>query len=335
MKRNRVSIAWLIFLALTLSACSGPALTASPATTTDVPATAAPVIIPTATQPPLPSPTVNPIHTFGQLVEINGLSLAMLQVAYDSGQLKVMFAAKNTGSAVQSPSPVLFSAITSAGASLKWVPCMITLAGNQKKLSSASAFSGNLQPGEILKGTICWDGGAPQNGNQVGFALDYGKPATAIWDVSTAGQADTPSLLTANTFATPPHAQGNSVALMDITVTFDKVTLTGFINAYFTVENRGSSPYKFIPPLAASQVSPPLDDSFSFRLADGSPYGSGIFMNSACQNVATGIEVLPGQKRTLDVCYANYETISSIPSGALVSFIPSADQGDQVNWLTK
>jgi hypothetical protein len=43
-------------------------------------------------------------------------------------------------------------------------------------------------------------------------------------------------------------------------------------------------------------------------------------MNSACQDVATGIEVLPGQKRTLDVCFGNYDTISSMDSGALVSF---------------
>jgi hypothetical protein len=259
----------------------------------------------------------------------------MLQVAYNTGQLQVMFAARDTGSAVLSPSPISFSATTAAGVNLKWVPCMITLAGNQKKLSSASPFSGNLHPGEILKGTICWDGGEPQNGNQVGYAPDFGKPATTIWDVSTAGQADTPSLLAANTFTTPPHAQGDGVALKDITITFDKVTLTGFINAYFTIENRGSSPYKFAPPLAASPNSAPLDDSFSFRLADGSPYGSGIFMNSACQDVATGIEVLPGQKRTVDVCFGDYDTISSIPSGALVSFFPSADQGDQVNWLTK
>jgi len=336
MRIKRASIVWLLLpLALLLAACSAPAQTASLATSTELPATAAPVIIPTATQPPLPSPTVNPIHALGQLAEINGLTLAMLQVTYASGQLQVMFAAKNTGAAVLTPSPVYFSATTAAGVSLKWVPCMITLTNNQKKLSSASPFSGNLQPGEILKGTICWDGATLQNSNQVGYAPDFGKPATEFWDVSTAGQADTPSVLASNTFATPPHAQGDSVDLKDITITFDKVTLTGFINAYFTIENKGSSPYKFAPPLAASSDSAPLDDSFSFRLADGSPYGSGIFMNSACQDVATGIEVLPGQKQTLDLCFGNYGTISSIASGALVSFIPSADQGDQVNWLTK
>jgi hypothetical protein len=323
----------LLPLAFLLTACSGTAQTASLATATV--ATAAPTITLVATQPPLPSPTLNPIHGLGQLVEVNGLTLAMLQVAYNSGQLQVLFAAKNTGSAVLSPSGVSLSATTGTGATLKWVPCMVTLTNGQKKLSSAAPFSGNLQPGEILKGTICWDGTDPQNGNQVGYAPDFGKPATAFWDVSTADQTETPAVLAANTFATPPHTQGDSVALKDITITFDKVTLTGFINAYFTVENRGSIAYKFNPPLAASPDSSPLDDSFSFRLADGSPYGSGIFMNSSCQDVATGIEVLPGQKRTLDLCFGNYDTITSIVPGALVSFIPSADQGDQVNWLTK
>lgn len=330
------STVWLLLpLAFFLAACAGPALPASLAPSTVAPATAAPLVISIATQPPQPSPTVNPVHTIGQLVEADGLTLAMLQVAFNSGQLQVMFAAKDTGSAVLTPSPVSFSATTASGVRLKWVPCMVTLTNNQKKLSSASPFTGILQPGEILKGTICWDGGSPQNGNQVGYSSDFGKPATEIWDVSTVGQADTPSLLAANTFTTLPHMQGDSVALKDITITFDKVTLTGFINAYFTIENRGSSPYKFAPPLAASSDSAPLDDSFSFRLADGSPFGSGIFMNSSCQNVATGIEVLPGQKRTVDLCFGNYDTISSVAPGALVTFIPSADQGDQVNWLTK
>jgi hypothetical protein len=334
MKIIPISIVWLLWpLAFLLAACSAPAQTASLATATV--ATAVPTITLTATQPPLPSPTVNPVHGLGQLVEVNGLTLAMLQVAYNSGQLQVMFVAKNTGSSVLNPSQVSLSATSATGVNLKSDYCMMTLANGQKKLSSAAWFSGNLQPGEILKGTTCWDSAAPQNGNQVGYAPDFGKPATAFWDVSTAGQADTPSMLAANTFATPPHAQGDAVALKDITITFDKVTLTGFINAYFTVENRGSSAYKFNPPLAASPDSSPLGDRFSFHLADGSPYGSGVFMNSSCQNVATGIEVLPGQKRTLDLCFANYDTITSIAPGALVSFIPSADQGDQVNWLTK
>ena len=331
MKIMKVSIAWLLLpLAFSLTACSGPVQTGNIA-----PTSMAPTVPVAATQPPLPSPTENPIHTFGQLVEVKGLTLALIQVAYDSGQLQVMFAAKNTGSAVVSTSPVLLSATTAAGASLKWVPCMVTLANTQKKLSSASPFSGNLQPGEILKGTICWDGATAQNGNQVGYAPDYGKPTAAIWDVSSEGKADVPAALTANTFKTPPHAQGESVALKDITITFDKVTLTDYLNVYFTVENRGSSSYKFNPPYAASQTSSPLDDSFSYRLADGSPMGSGIFMNSTCQDVATGIEVLPGQKQSLHLCYGNYAPIPSVAPGSLVSFIPSADQGEQVNWLTK
>ena len=182
-----------------------------------------------------------------------------------------------------------------------------------------------------MKGTTCWDGATPLTGNQVGYAPDFGKPAAAIWDVSTAGQADVPELLAANTFTTPPHTVGESVALKDITITFDRVTLTSYLNIYFTIENRGSSPYKFDPSLAASHVSSPLDDSFSYRLADGSPLGSGIFLNSSCQDVSTSIEVLPGQKQSLHLCYGNYDPIMSIASGSLVSFIPSADQGEQVN----
>jgi len=78
------------------------------------------------------SPTANPIHNLGQLVEVKGLTIAMIQVAYDSGQLQVMFATKNTGSEVVSPSQVSLSATTGAGVSLKWAYCMVTEADNQK-----------------------------------------------------------------------------------------------------------------------------------------------------------------------------------------------------------
>ena len=332
MKIISTSIARLLLpLAFLLTACSGSAQTTNQAPTTSVP-----MITNTATQPPLPTPTVNPIHSLGQLVEENGFTMAMLQVTYNSDQLQVMFAAKNAGSSVVSLSPVLLSATTAGGVSLKWDTCMVTLADNQVKFSGAAPFSGNLQPGEILKGTVCWDGATPQSGNQVGYAPDYGKPATELWDVSTTGQVDTPAVLAANTFATPPHAQGDSVVLKDITISFDNLTLNGSINLYFTVENKGSQPYKFNPPLAASQVSSPLDDSFSLRLADGSPYQSGIYMDDfTCQDVETGLEVLPGQKQVLHLCFGNYSKITSLAPGALVSFFPSADQGVQVNWLTK
>ena len=282
------------------------------------------------------SPTGNPIHALGQLVEVKGLTIAMIQVAYNSGQLQVMFAAKNTGSEVVILDPVFLSATTAGGVSLKWDNCMVTLANNQIKLSGASRFSGNLQPGEILKGTVCWDGATPQNGNQVGYAPDFGKPAMVFWDVSNSGQVDVPALLTTNTFKTPPHAEGESVALKSITITLDRVTLTGSLNAYFTIENTGSSTYKFDPPLAASHISSPLDDSFSYRLSDGSPMSSGITMDDfTCQDVVTGLEVLPGQKQSLHLCFSNYGKIASIAPGSLVIFIPSADQGGQVNWLTK
>ena len=140
MKIIRTSIIRLLLpLALLLTACSGPSQNASLAPTS-LPPTVAPAVAPTATQPPLPSPTVNPIHILGQLVVVNGLMLAMLHVAYDSSQLQVMFAAKNTGSSVESPSPVSLSAVTAAGVSLKWVPCLITLADNQKKLAHIQQF---------------------------------------------------------------------------------------------------------------------------------------------------------------------------------------------------
>jgi hypothetical protein len=321
---ERMRMTCCLFL-IFLTACSGIAVY-------NPPTSPSPIINPDPTL--TPSPTENPIHTLGQLVVVKGLTIALIQVAYNSDQLQVMFAAKNTGSDVVSPSEVSFSVTTAGGASLKLAPCMVTRVDSQKKLSSAPRFSGNLQPGEILKGTTCWDGAVPQNGNQVGYSPDYIKPAV-FWDVSSAGKADVPAVLTSNTFTTPPHAQGESVALKDITISFDSVTLSDYLNVYFTIENRGSSTYKFDPPLAASHVSSPLDDSFSFRLSDGSPMGSGIFMNSTCQNVSTSTEVLPGQKKTLHLCFGNYDPVQSIPLGSLVSFIPNADQGGQVNWLTK
>jgi len=138
MKIMKVSIAWLLLpLAFSLTACSGPVQTGNIA-----PTSMAPTVPVAATQPPLPSPPRTPFIPSGNWsskrayagVDPGGLRF---------GQLQVMFAAKNTGSAVVSTSPVLLSATTAAGASLKWVPCMVTLANTQKKLSSASPFSGN------------------------------------------------------------------------------------------------------------------------------------------------------------------------------------------------
>jgi hypothetical protein len=71
------SIVWLLPLfAFLLAACSAPAQTARLVASIEAPATAAPVILPTATQPPQTSPTVNPVHTLGQLAETNGLTMA-------------------------------------------------------------------------------------------------------------------------------------------------------------------------------------------------------------------------------------------------------------------
>jgi hypothetical protein len=334
MKKNFVLLtACLLILILVMTACASPTTVA----TSVLPSLATPTVVFTATAAPLPTPTENPLHSLGQLVKLNGMSLVLIGVDYTQSQLQVTFAAKNFGSDIISASFIDFSAYQADGTSLKSDACFTT-DGNSHPDYAVPSFGGSLQPGENLKGTICWKSAASNGGPlvaQTGITVAYtpegsAKPA-GTWDVSNAGKVDAPVELALSDFATPPYKQGEAVMLKDITVTFDGITFQGVgqdktrvVLAHFTFENNGAATYKF---------GNFLSYRFSLKLADGSPLGTD-FTTVGCQNSASTVEILPAQKHSYTLCFVDPGTTSLAP-GSLVIFFPNPDEGNKVFWATE
>jgi hypothetical protein len=352
MKNNFAKVTpFLLALVLILAACASPTSvttsvppffatpTTAPATQTKLPLepSSTPTIATTPTSTPLPSPTENPLHSLGQLVMVKGMSLVLIGVAYTQSQLQVTFAAKNSGNDVTSAYFIDFSAYGADGTKLKSDACF-TMDEKSHPDYAVPSFGGALQPGENLRGTICWKSADPNGGPlvaQTGIKVSYtpeGIPKPAgIWDVSNAGKVDSPVEVTKSDFATPPNQQGEGVTLKDITITFDGVTFQGVgqdktrvVMAHFTFENKGVSPYKF---------GEFLSYSFSIKLADGSPLGTD-FTTVGCQNSASKVEILPAQKRSFTLCFVDPGTTSLAP-GSLVIFIPNSEEGEKVFWMTE
>jgi hypothetical protein len=338
MKKNFAPFAlFVLALLLAMAACAGsttglPTQTTQPLepASTSIPAT-------TATPAPSPSPTENPLHSLGELVKLKGFSLVLIGVEYTPSQLQVTFAAKNSGSEPISANFIDFSANGAGGEKLKTDACFTTNNKSQPDYAVPS-FGGLLQPGENLRGTICWKsadqkGGAlvAQTGIKVSYTPEGGAKPVGMWDVSNPGKVDAPIELASSDFATPPDTQGTAVTLKDVTVTFDGVTFQGVgqdktrvVMAHFTLENKGANTYKF---------GDFLSYSFSIKLADGSPLSTD-FTTVGCQNTASKVEVLPNHKRSFTVCFVDPGTTSLAP-GSLAIFYPNPDQGNKVFWVTK
>jgi hypothetical protein len=285
----------------------------------------------------VPSPTENPIHALGQVVKAQDLTLALIGVAYTPTQLQVTFVAKNTGTAAASVNFIDFSANGVAGTTKLQGDACFTPAVQGPPDYAVPSFGGSLQPGENVRGAICFKSAdpksppLPQTGIQVAYTPEGSVKTAGIWDVSSAGKVDAPAALAASDFTTPPHAQGEVVTLKDITMTFDGVTFQGVgqdktrvVMAHFTLENKGSTSYKF---------GDFLSYSFSVKLADGSPLGTD-FMTIGCQNSASKVEVASGQKRAITICFVDPGT-STLDPGSLAIFYPIPGQADKVFWVTK
>jgi hypothetical protein len=334
MKKNFVLVtACFLTLILIMTACANPT-TVVPSV---LPSLATPTVVATATIAALPTPTENPLHSLGQLVKLNGLSLVLIGVDYTQSQLQVTFAAKNFGGDIISANFIDFSAYAADGTNLKTDACFTT-DGNSHPDYAVPAFGGSLQPGENLKGTICWKSAAPNGAPlvaQTGITVAYtpeGSPKPAgTWDVSAAGKVAAPVELALSDFATPPSKPGEAVKLKDITVTFDGITYQGVgqdktrvVLTHFTFENNGAASYKF---------GTFLSYRFSSKLADGSPLGTD-FTTVGCQNSASNVEISPAQKQSFTLCFVDPGTTSLAP-GSLVIFFPNPDEGNKVFWVTQ
>lgn len=347
----------LLALALILSACASPTPNAQavpPAIPSNTPApvgTATPLPVP-ATVPPAtatapaaptataaPSPTENPLHAMGQEIKVNGLTIDLIGVTYTATQLQATFAAKNTSAAPMDVAFIEFSAVPPDGTKLQNDACF-TAVSKAPNDYAVPSFSGELLPGENLRGTVCWKGPAlgsgvnsagPIAGIQVVYVPEATNKPAAAWDVTSAANVDAPADLAASDFASPPHAQGEVVALKDITASFDKLTFVGFgankyrvVMTHFTIANKGSTIYQF---------GEFLSYSFSLKLADGSPLGTD-FMTAGCQNTISKQVILPGKQASYTLCFVSAST-APLAAGTLARFTPNPDQGGPVIWATQ
>ena len=337
MKKTFVPLVlFLLALVFAMAACA-TSTTALPTQTKQPQPSSTPIAVSAATNTPLAIPTENPLHSLGQQVNLKGMSLVLIGVDYTQSQLQVTFAAKNSGSEPTSANFVDFSAYGADGKELKYDACFTTINKSQPDYAVPS-FGGSLQPGENLRGTICWKSANPkseplvaQTGIKVSYTPEGGAKPAGTWDVSSAGKVDAPTELALSDFATPPNKQGEAVKLKDVTITFDGVTFQGVgqdktrvVMAHFTLENKGASAYKF---------GDFLSYSFSIKLADGSPLSTD-FTTVGCQNTASKVEILPVHKRSFTLCFVDPGT-SSLHPGSLVIFFPNPDEGNKVIWVTE
>jgi hypothetical protein len=334
----------ILLLVFVMAACASPtpiATSVLPSSATQTsPPLASPTVpadVSTATTAPSPTPTGNPLHSLGQLVKLNGLSLVLIGVNYTQTQLQVTFAAKNFGSDIASAYFIDFSAYAADGTQLKTDACYTT-DNNSHPDYAIPSFSGSLQPGENLRGTICWKSADPKasplvapTGIQVSYTPEGSAKPAGTWDVSNSGRADAPVELALSDFATPPYQKGDPVKLKDITVTFDGFTFQGVgqdktrvVMAHFTFENNSAAIYKF---------GNFLSNSFSLKLVDGSPLGTD-FTTVGCQNTASNEQISPTQKHSYTLCFVDPGTTSLDP-GSLVIFYPNPGEGNKLFWVTK
>ncbi len=333
----------LLFLVLAQAACSGPSETATllpvaptataavspppkPSATAAQTATAAasPTPVVTITPSPQPSPTTNPILSLGQVVKVNDLAMAVIGVEFSPDQVQVMFAAKNTGSVVVTVSAIYFSVIPAGGLAQQAVFC-------KSASGSTQGFNGVLEPGDILRGTICWETKAKNAGQdrlQVIYTLAYGERAAVTWDVSKPGAVEVPAEIATSGSKTPIHPQGETVTQKDFSVTFDGITLssdpqvnTKLMIGSFTVENKGSSSVKL----------PSIGSSFILKTADGYTFLQPI-SGHLCQNSFSDVEIKAGQKLSFTVCYTT--SGPSVTAGTTARFI-SPDRSWFAIWALK
>jgi hypothetical protein len=333
MKKTLYRTMIFVFCALFgLSACAGPAPTATPQPTLVPTATALPRL-PSATAVPtsttIPSPTPLPVYQLGQVNNIGDLTLAVISVAYKVDQVQVVFAAKNLSAiAVQIPARARFVAAPLRGAHLEPDTCAIADAKSSKYFGVPD-FSGALQAGEIIKGTLCWKGATSLSGLQVYYApTSAGKP-DLTWDISSQGTVDVPDQLARFDLKPPLHTKGEAVLLNKLRMTFMGYTVnqvTGyaakilFANIY--IENLGDKSFTIKGSFGARFSVKTVD---GYRLADQA-------ILSRCDYLAANVEIKPLQNGTYRLCYVLPG--ATLEPGATLRYI-SEDPQALVTWVTR
>jgi len=135
------------------------------------------------------------------------MGLAVIKVEYSSQMVIITLAAQAGDSGVSSISPDQFLA-SQTGATLVQIPCTNT----------PPSFKDVLQPGDILTGSICWNGAVADSP----LRLEYRGPNQALlaaWEFTQAGNDPVPADIAVPGLKSAVHPLAESVLYQGLTVT--------------------------------------------------------------------------------------------------------------------
>jgi hypothetical protein len=319
------------FILLFCTACTGtsinPTLAPAPASnaTAISPATQTPAPLPTATliktttPSSTPGPTALPLYGLGQLVLVKDLELAVFKVSYANQQLWVTLAAHNNGPTVQIIKKEQFH-IFQSGKPAVQNACDTT----------PPSFNDQLQPGDILSGTICWKSTAAESTTRLEYQ-DQNNQVLAAWEISKPGEAAVPAGIVTPHLNNPLHKPGEAALYKGATVSWVliKITTIGsatYVKTLFTYENKG-----------ASVVTLPMNllSDLEIKTANGEIMWQALIDRDCHIPYTEDIVLPPGKNLQVTVCFGTLGA-SPQPGGRIILMNGStADQPDFFNWTIK
>jgi hypothetical protein len=320
MKYYRYDFFLLLMVLFLSTGCTGLSSNPSPSPT-EVSPTHAPLPSETATVA-VSSPTPIPVYGLGQLIQINGMGLAVIKIDFASPIVTITLAARADGSSVSAINADQFLAIQ-AGAKLVQTPCTNT----------PPSFSDHLQPGDILTGSICWSGAMNSP-----LRLEYHDPSKmllASWDFSQSGKNPVPAEIVQPNLKSAVHPLGETILYKGFTVMVALEPLTTsvikdfhgtYARAHFTFENKGNN---------VLTLSKNIMGDIKIKTADGENMWQALVSRDCNLPFQEDILVKPGQSFKILACFGTGGN-SPKPGGRVILTSDSAaSQNDFFNWLIK
>lgn len=326
---------FILLILLLTTACAGATATPAPSATaaapilvpqvTVAPATQTPSPLPSAapTETTLPSPTPLPVYSLGQLVQVSGLSLAVIKVDFSNQQAAVTLAAISSSPGFQSITAGQFLAL-STGAKLVQSPCP----------ADSPSFKDDLQPGDILSGTICWNGGSVDSPLRIEYR-DLTNGLLAAWEFPKAGEVPVPAELAAPDLKIAVHPLGDAVLYQGLTVTvaLEKMTTsvvkefhTTYARVHLTFANKSASDVTLSKNIMAD---------IRVKSANGENMWQVMVSRDCDLPFSADITVQPGQSYKVLACFGTFGTSPQPGGRVILAYDAPTNQAGFINWMIK